>query len=514
MKTVLSKKFQEESCQAGEPWHVYWREDALTSGLSIDQGGLGVRPIFTTENELQRYISPHFSELAPAAGALTPDPLARLSLLCFGRTFGVHTLVNEIRRLPAGDQHEIRDSGITSTWSDKLEDRNMASVQEVADIFIAGVRQSISFDRIGWLPLTGGVDSRVIASALGSIPGIRSYTRGTRKDGECIGAGGVAQSIGFSHRVFPYADSYFDRYAEQIMKLTGGMVSIDHGHAIHPLKEMSGTADNIVIPGINGEYGRRFWTAGVNGKVVVSIEEVGSQLFNIESLIRKKQYQNLLTDEGYRLYQDLKNSYLTAYENAAELARFKHPIAWNDEFYLRERVRSFTAFGGVIWNSRFYLKLPFLDYNYIQAMRTLPPDQRMGLSVHTEIIRKTHPELLQKKLFPSGLPMCPKTIDHGKRFLLRNLVRVTGRKQRKSPQSYAAWLRNEARFISPLIENISDATCGLVRQDQVKKLWQEHLRGKDHHQVICRLITMTLFDNLFMHQKERFNEGGDTDNWR
>ncbi|MCD4653992.1 hypothetical protein K8T06_08650 [bacterium] len=497
MKTLLTEEIQSENYDKNHPWSIRIWKKSCQDKVCVVLGGLGTRPVYLATGEYNRFIGSSFSELAAACNNLVPDPLGRLSLLCLGRTAGQLTLAKNIQRLPPGDRFEINEDQIQGRWSDALTDSGISTVEEVAEIFIEHLKSAVTFDSTGWLPLTGGVDSRVIASTLGRIPGLRSYTRGTEKDGECRSAAIIAAKIGVSHQVYPFEPSYLATFGRRIINLTGGMVSVDHGHAIHPLAKLRKLREDVIIPGINGEYGRHFWSVGSNNKLVNTPEEIGRKLFAVETLTRKNHYKKILTDKAIKLLDVLENEYVRRYIDASKCALFQHPVAWNDEFYLRDRVRSFTAYGGVLWASRFKLELPFLDTEYIQTIRSLPPQERLNNKIQKEIIKRTNSEFLNISLYPSGLPLEPSTIHRSLRFFRRNLCRMAGRKLGRSPQNYAKWMRDEASYIEPLLKQSVHAFCGLIREDAVKVLWKEHLAGVDHHRVLCRLLTLVLFDSVF-----------------
>jgi len=497
MKTFLTEEIQSEKYDKNHPWSIRIQQNCMQEDIRIKQGGLGTRPMYYMIQDGNCYLGCSFPELFEVNKTPKPDLAGRLSLLCLGRTSGQETLVEDVRRFPAGDVHRVSDGQIKSHWSDSGLEPDLSSLENVADLFIENLKERVRFDSTGWLPLTGGIDSRVIASSLGRIPGLRSYTRGSKTHGECKTAAKVAETTGIGHYSYPFEESYFKTYAQQIIRQTAGMVSIDHGHAIYPLKRLRRLQNDIVIPGINGEYGRCFWKHEKHYSSQIKPEEIARKLFHQESIFRKKRYQKVFTEKAISMMGALEDNYIQRYQDASELSFYKNPIAWNDEFYLRDRVRSFTVFGAVIWDSVFKLELPFLNFDYIQAVRSLEPQQRVEKKLQKLILRKTNPELLSLVLYPSELPFEPATKDRALRFVRRTLKRIIRQKPGRNPQNYVKWLKDEAAYISPLLEQAEKATCGLIRSDAVEELWAEHLKGFDHHRILCRILTLIIFDSEF-----------------
>lgn len=494
----ISEEIKNDPYDPAHPWSIKVHERPWLNNVLIEQGGHGVRPIYVATGSSHRFIGSVFKEIAESQQELSPDASGRLALLLLGHTVGERTLVREIRRLPPGNTHSISADRISSSWKDMLDDIGTPTVDDVADRFISGFRKRITFDSTGWLPLTGGLDSRTIASVMEDLPGIRAYTRGNKKNGEVKTASRVARIIGLNHRAFPFDDQYLQKRIFEIVSLTGGMVSVDHSHAIHPLKKLKKTELDVVIPGINGEYGRSFWPCDTKKYATLSREDIASLLFQSETITRKNRYANLFTENAIKIKEDLEQEYVQKFVDSARCARFDHPVAWQDEFYLRDRVRTFTAFGGVIWDRFFRLELPFLDPEYVLAVRSLPPEHRIMPEIHIAVIKKNKDSLTQIPLFPSGRYLCGGNMDHPGHALVQSMKRLTGKRRAKSPQDYARWLREESAFFTPIIRRAAQSACGLVHEKEVIRLWKAHLSGKDHHRILCRLMTLVLFDDLFL----------------
>ncbi|MBN1879850.1 hypothetical protein JW823_07040 [bacterium] len=506
----LTDEIQRDPYPHDHPWSIRIDNNGWGQAISIRQGGLGIRPIYILTNESHQIIGSNFETLASMADRLTPCIEARLEMLLFGHLSGSRTLYSEIERFPPGDRHLVTSAGIRSEWTDRICDLGRTSLDDVASLFISGLKKQIDIEPSGWLPLTGGIDSRTIASVVGNTAGIRSYTRGSRKNYEVKRAEKVSAIIGMNHYPMPFQESYLQQNARKIVQLTGGMISIDHGHAIHPIAHLNRLSGGLAIPGLNGEYGRSFWKADDCRMGNCSEGDIAFQLFNLVDITKKRRYAKLFSKETEPILNQLRDEFIERYRLCAEFARYSHPVAWNDEFYLRERVRSFTSFGAVIWNSIFHLVLPFLDSDYIQAVRHLPPQLRIEPQIHCEIIRRTYPALLRVPLHPKDRPLELKFLDFIGIAARKLMKKLTAGRHRKSAQNYPGWLREGSAFWEQLLVKAHESACGLIDPSVVQGLWKEHKNGADHHRILCRLATLYLSDEVFVGKTIR--RSGDNQN--
>jgi hypothetical protein len=493
-RIILTEEIRKDNYPAGHPWSIRVKDNFWNQSVVITQGGYGARPIFVTHNTEDMIVGTEFAGIVSRMDSLTPSPEGRMELLLYGHTSGEKTLFSEIERLPPGDRHTVSTEKIHSEWMDRITDYGTSDLKDTADIFIQMFQNRTHHESAGWLPLTGGVDSRTIASTLISSPGIRAYTRGDTTHPEVVCAAKIAQMLRLNHYPMPYSPQYLEHHYTKVVELTGGLVSLDHSHAIHPLEHLKRLSTGIAIPGSNGEYGRAFWSTKQESASGQTPEQIAENLFEGETGKTINRYSGLFTPEAAPVIESCRATYRERYCETAECARYSHPVAWNDEFYLRNRLRTFSVFGPVIWGSFFTLEIPFLEYDYVQSVRALPPKLRTGPKLHGEIIRRTNPKLLSIPLYPGGVRLQEQPLG----MLLNGLRnRLQGRRGHKSVQNYATWLRDEKAFIGPFLQQAHRSFCGLVDGETVTRLWKEHLAGADHHRLLCRLLTPVMADAVF-----------------
>lgn len=476
------------------PFDLSIRYHQNPSLVQIEMTPPGLRPVYYWWHQSVFVYSTDFSMLRRVVGRGTPDPVAAASMIGLGRIIGDRTHVHEIRRLPPGTHHAISASGIDSFFSesDSSSTERPSTPQECAEIFRTSLANCLrSYPGEPWIPLSGGVDSRTILAA-SAQSGLKAYTRGSDRCMDVEVARRAAEICSIPHRSFELPPHYFEEYADRIIGITAGAVSIDDSHAIFPCTQLAETGVNAVIPGIGGEYGRNFWkrsTLSFADSIESTVPELSSDIFRTENkLERKRNFARVMKSQDFQ--HILANEYARSFASAACNVRFPDPLATLDEFYLHNRTRHFTIFGPLIWGRYFDVFLPFLDTNYLNAIRALPCQFRRSSNVHSTIIQSRHPELMKLRLVPSGqIPENGfKQPDH--HGWVSKIRRSLGRTNRM--RSYATLLRKNHRFVQELLENPDSDLAQIVSYSEIRKAWSMHRLGMNNAQLIARFLTLSL----------------------
>jgi hypothetical protein len=271
--------------------------------------------------------------------------------------------------------------------------------------------------------------------------------------------------------------------------LTGGCVSAEHGHAIHPLNQLMRQGVHTVLPGTNGEFGRAFWPPDFFLRAE-NAADFWNRFFVLNFHLDEHIIRNIFHppwDEALlSTSRAIQNEYTTdiSIDGSA-------PQVDLDWIYLLRRISDFIIWGPYVWGSALRVVMPFLDCRYLEAVAGLPPAQRLGPSVHRLVMQLGNPKLLKIPRAPSGYSMEPKLGEQWRarwRRMVRSLMGIS----RGSPQKYASWLRQEARFGESILFSEHTVDRGLFRIDEVRKLWNDHMRGGDQTSLLCKLLTLEL----------------------
>jgi hypothetical protein len=66
------------------------------------------------------------------------------------------------------------------------------------------------------------------------------------------------------------------------------------------------------------------------------------------------------------------------------------------------------------------------------------------------------------------------------------------------PQKYASWLRRETSFVESILFSDYTFDRGLFRIEEIRKRWNDHIRGGDQTSLLCKLLTLELACRITM----------------
>jgi Asparagine synthase len=463
--------------------------------IELWSGG-GVTPLFYAFNGGNLVIGTDPTIVCAALDS-SPElnPIGIMSLFALDYQTPTSTLFKQIKRLPP--YHRLK--GGAKGWGSavsyikpfmtSLSNAGETTVLQAAECLAQGLSETVGDGEGVCLPLSGGFDSRTLLAGIRFHGGLRSYTRGASRDAEVVTASKLAKIKGVPHQCFPFPDHYLERSFPRIVHLTGGCVSAEHGHAIHPLSQLMRQGVHTVLPGTNGEFGRAFWPH----KYFLRIEspaDFWNRFFALNFHFNEHSIRSIFyppwDDALLSTIRDIQNEYVTDISISGNAPQID--LDW---IYLLRRVPDFIIWGPYVWNSALQVVMPFLNCRYLEAVAGLPPAHRLGPSVHKLVMQSGNPKLLEIPRAPSGYMLEPKFGERWRALWRRTVSSLKGVSQ-GSPQKYASWLREEARFVEFILFSDHIADRGLFRIEEIRKLWNNHMRGGDQTSLLCKLLTVEL----------------------
>ncbi len=219
----------------------------------------------------------------------------------------------------------------------------------------------------------------------------------------------VAETIAFTFAlplqiVDVPASDYF-RCRQRIVSLTSGTKTWDHWHTYVYGQRAGLTRDDKLFIGSNGEFARSYYfDRGLPSLAASGMGSVAGQLFWGAKLRRRAPLPSAadgLASELDYWFHDGKKELLAAITKGYDLP-FAEAL---DEFYLRERVRSFISNGLALVSDVCRPRTPFLDSEWINAVRQLPRRFRLADRWHRLALETLCPTLLNFPIDDTTRPM-------------------------------------------------------------------------------------------------------------
>lgn len=200
-----------------------------------------------------------FLAVPPFRARLDRDALA--DTLTFSYAFEGRPLFAGVRGLPHGCHYELERGELRVVRHWNAAERPSGSLRGAAyiDRLEEAVRRSAAeaFAESGVvLPLTGGLDSRLLAALVPSEADVRAITFGAPSDHDAAIAARVAAVCGLPHDVLPFDQAYVEHFAAETVWLLEGRMN--------PMRNITGGLMDQLRPApafINGAgaaAGRRF----------------------------------------------------------------------------------------------------------------------------------------------------------------------------------------------------------------------------------------------------------------
>jgi asparagine synthase (glutamine-hydrolysing) len=466
--------------------------DGLFSGVVFDgyrnelhsvTDRYGLRPLYWTRqgtriawaSQTKAFLSlPDFSP--------TIDPISREVFLATGQLPSDRTWLKGIEPIPPRTRITFRlsDGGFTRqhywSWDDIAPLVGSQDIRELARELGSRFRRAVeqrSSAQTG-LILSGGLDSRAILAAMPHSP--HTFTFGVPNSSDVLLAAKAASVKKAGHTVLPLTRENW--LAPRIPGIwwTDGALDLIHMHGIEHLNRQKEAFD-ICLNGAGGD--------GLAG---------AGHLFHPHELIPYLQNRlNLDTENHPSICNQIE-------------AAFKK-VGTAHAFYIDWRMRGFTIQGPRL--SLFHgleYRLPFLDNQVQEFLYALPLKIKTGNRLYRQMLLQTFPEYFKTIPWQStGFPLSwPPWIIKG----LRGFARLRNRSRHTPFANYADWLRTSPgkTVCERLLQDPHAHYHAYANARQISELWQRHLKGENHTNILGRHLTFELYLRQLFDARYRTHE--------
>lgn len=494
----------DELARANGPFAaVLW--DARAGRMTLITDRYGMYPLY-----LARYRSAVLFAgqirglLASGVVARTLDPVAVDLMLHIGELVGEHTLLQSVRIMPAGTRLILERSGARSEryWHYHFkaaeDDFQDAAVRLAEGMKTAVQRVCHASPRIT-VPLSGGLDSRVLLAACPDPAVVPSVTWGLAGCRDLRYAAAAAQRLGSPHQGFVYQGDYLAEWAPVGVWATEGQLPCTDFHVLPYVDEVARRGD-VILNGLAGDVllggnfiKRDWWHAATRADAAAALWRW-----------RDKQ---IPTGLGGGLYgpalERAAGSGRAAFIAEYLAAPGDEPMDAGMAFLLDNRIRRRTSCGTSLMRWRVESDQPFFDNDFLDLVCRLPHAWRFRHKIYLAMLRHGFPQAArvrwQRTGLPAGAPTWMMYAALGAHRLARGPLLARLFKGRQV-SDFAGWMRRELRgYMSGALQDGRTLQRGLFQPDALRRIWSEHLDGRhDHSSLLGAILAVELFARLFV----------------
>lgn len=502
--------------------------DSETKKLIIANDRYGLHPIYYARfNGVFLFASEVKSILALKSFPRILDERSMADFFTFGYILGDKTFLRGITLMPPGcicvvDAREW-NVNMERYWDFSFVEDKSIRFEKIADtvnlLLKDSVRRRIPENKRFGLGLSGGVDSRTILAEIepNLLHQVFAFTVGMKEGFDCRIAKKVCDKLQMEHHFYQLTAENFRDHAEKVVSLTDGMWMFHHSHGAYPIYRELKKHFDIVLVGISGPLFKGVYLSR-------TILNLSSEKELIDLLFRKT---NSLVPYGeqHKFFSHaygniVPNSFLDLQEEIAK-ARGLLMAQKVEYFFLRNRERRFVNLGLVHLGSYFECRTPFLDYDLIDYIQTVPPRFKVNNSVIKQIFMTHYPKLGNIPLGKLGLCNVPLARRLVSRQLEVKIARALSRAWTmfaRTLQSRSSarlkfvdphlitdvdyWFRTELRdFIESILLDDETLARPYFNHKYIAELIRAHMTGKKNlADTLGALVTFELWHRMFLDE--------------
>lgn len=459
--------------------------DAGRGRVHLIADRFGARFLFWTIAEGRLVWATHVGAMVEAPG-FSPriDERAVTQFLELGQLLGERSWLADVETLPMGSVVTFDLATRAATrhrywWWDRLRPaagrvNEPEAAEELGRLFLRAVqRRCRPGERIG-VSLSGGLDSRAILAAMPDrLDPINALTFGQRGSLDVAIAASAAGVRGARQTVVELTGDNWLAPRLPGVWWNNGVVGLQHMHGI----EAAPTEVSLMAIGFNGFGGdnqiRGDWLKGPATWDTLDPAHLGAVFRCDPSLL-------INLDE----YEGLTKS---------------------DYYLIPNRGRNAWAAGSPLTETYMQARKPFMDNALMEALYALPDSLRANGRLYRRMLVGAFPRYFESIPWSqSGVPYTWPRLARGaysramrvesRLFHRVHAINMPGH-YRLGYSAYDRWLREEpARsWFDSLLRNPDALYMSYVPHAVVERLWDEHLRGRDHSAQICKFATLEVW---------------------
>jgi asparagine synthase (glutamine-hydrolysing) len=441
------------------------------------------------------------------------DAIAVAEFLTLEQVVGDRTLFDGITLLPPASLLTFGDKQlkIRSYWDfqfhEDYRDRDESwYIERWIHLMHQAVERRTRTGRPFGVLLSGGLDSRTVLAMMDrACYPVHAFTFGIPGCDDARLAREVALKSGATPSFMALKPDFLIEMAEEGVRLTDGLNSCRHMHALAPLREVAQQVQ-VVFTGSVGDS-----LMGDHARTAYCQQSVAPDNGVLESALFKGRNRCFPETEHARLfndafYQQIKGTVFESFKGV--LAQSKAVLATNKRKYwaIRQSNRRYVLEGQRLLRSQVIVRMPFYDNDFFDFMLAVPSGLRLGGSLYAQAFSTASPELAKIPWTKTGLPLTACMRDVRIRFdrQLRWWLRAKGLKwisesPKKHYVDYDGWMRTALRpWVEETLLSKRSLERGYFDPEYVRNLVAEHMAGANRARRLAVLLTLELWHRLFL----------------
>jgi len=498
-----------------------WDEENETLYFANDRSGL--RPFFFHRTEAGRVLfASEVKGILAATGPLAPDPHGITDLIVFGFPLETRTLFQGLQGVPPGSITAIRKGSLEQrqyrrleyAWEAHRSVRRSEWVERTAECFRSCLRAMVEEEGPYAVPLSGGMDSRIIAAGL-HADGRKAltYTIGSEGSRDVAIGRMVARRLRTDHREVVLDPEACPLRAKLGVYLTDGMFPALDTHILHVAEEIPAGVQ-VTLDGTSS-------FDGMYSRVDPLIHRVAPGRYGVMQQLDWVFTQPLFDLQGRLTSVDLfSRGFLGQARESYEASRRELvagiPEGLTDPFdrvdYLEQtqRVRRYNVLGTVLLRNYTEVRHPFFHPELIELIETVPPGLRAKEKPISGMLAQRYaPELEGVPYERTGLrPDASLTRilgSYAAKLFRKGLQKAfPGAKARKRGVAidYPRWLAENAEmqaFFRDTLVSDRSLERGYFDPDVLKSLVENQIAGRAGRlPLLNRLASLELWHRYFL----------------
>ena len=466
--------------------------DIKQQKLLVVNDRYGLRPLYYAVDGTRVLIASEVKALLQIEPKSKLNDEAIADWFFFGKLLGSKTFFKNISILPPASIMEYSDGKlhIEKYWDFEFDETTNISDEELAEGLASSFRKSVARQLTGnhryGLALSGGLDSRAIAAAMGdNASQVKAFTFGVKDCDEVRIAHIIAEKLGMKHHIVELNPDELPLHFKDVVYLSDGMDYVGISFLPIAYEEYRKHID-VLFHGLEGDVLLGEYFLDSNLLRAKSEDEIVQALYHSACTFPENMRLNLLKPAYYSRIKDMP---LNSLKNEIQQTRGNRPENRATHFAIRNVIWRTDLMGCVIGRNKVEEAYPFFDNDFVDWLQRIPPTLRLNYRVYRLFLKKLSPSLARVTRQLTGVPADAPLLltkagvyyHHGKAALRPLIYRLSaGNIYIRNTFGYISlnelFLVNKAwrKSIQDIITDESSLSREYLNIDYAKQLLAEH----------------------------------------